>query len=390
MKYTYHLFLLALAVLLGACDIANNKIEPGTVFSKIYENNNFDQGFFVQDIKQNPDGTYLILGEYTSPDALLPLLYLMQIDAEGNFMWEHLSTEYANPVSEMMLINGEYHFVCMNATNPQTRLVRAAQEPSLVESFDQIEIPLAAALTNDGRVIVSGFNPLSRSTRVFLQGEGSAWVFDNFEDVDGIVNEHLTKQRKPLPFAVGSLPNGYFFNGFRNFNLSLNFLDNTGARTGTINGERYNAAVSAFLPLEGNRAAVARYNSAGLTSFNAAAVFNATTDISDPNSIIGNNLPELLPNARVVVKTAVLRQRPVVLYLSETRNGQLVLFIYDQQSGILISNRYLGANNSFEAGGMTLTQDGGLAIVGRVFIAGRFPRVCVFKLEKDDLERDIP
>jgi len=73
------------------------------------------------------------------------------------------------------------------------------------------------------------------------------------------------------------------------------------------------------------------------------------------------------------------------LYGSNTRSNQISLYGYDESTGEFLGSRYLGFSNPFEIAAITPTSDGGLAICGTTYVAGRFPRICLFKLANEEV-----
>ena len=45
--------------------------------------------------------------------------------------------------------------------------------------------------------------------------------------------------------------------------------------------------------------------------------------------------------------------------------------------------------NPFEIANLVQTSDGGLAVCGTTYLAGRFPRICIFKLSKNKLSENV-
>jgi len=78
-----------------------------------------------------------------------------------------------------------------------------------------------------------------------------------------------------------------------------------------------------------------------------------------------------------------------LIYASNTRSKQIALFIYDQTNGEFLGSRYLGFSNPFEIANLITTSDGGIAVCGTTYVAGRFPRICLFKIGKDEFSSSI-
>lgn len=181
----------------------------------------------------------------------------------------------------------------------------------------------------------------------------------------------------------------FYFNGFNNFKLTLTFVSpSDGEELGVLNGTRYESSVSQVLPLPNGKFAVSRFKEDGENVYSPLAEIMAT-GTATAKDLPGNQLPELSKYARVTIRRGTIGGTGITLYASDTKNGQIALFAYEEATGKLLGTKYLGAGNAFEMGGVAFTQDGGLAVAGRIFVAGRFPRVCVFKLSPSETEAII-
>ncbi len=78
-----------------------------------------------------------------------------------------------------------------------------------------------------------------------------------------------------------------------------------------------------------------------------------------------------------------------MIYASDTKSKQIGLFFYEEVSGRFMSSKYLGFTNPFEIGNLAVTSDEGLVVCGTTYLAGRFPRICIFKLSKDELATQL-
>jgi hypothetical protein len=386
--------ILFLAVLLPACDIKENTAEPLNAFVRIYESGQFETSIFPTDIRPTSDSGFVILGHTPSQNSSFHSVYLMKIAKDGSFQWEHVSDQYVNPVSELMPANGGWQFFCMDEKQFGTHLVQVGQTPQSVARIaaDSLKFPVAAGAVSGGYLLQVVDDEYKNTKLLRLNGSGGiSWTqnFEIFEEVEEKLVDHLTYQRRLFPFFVGETLNGNsYFNGFSNFTLSLNFVASGNGRvTGAvINGERYDAGISNAVAINGSQMAMARYNADGALVFVPRFAVNTNADaLQAAKDIVGNQLPELNPFARVLVRRATIGGKNVVLYGSDTKNGQIALFAYDEATGNLLGTRYLGASNGFEIGGFTLAQDGGMAVAGRTYVAGRFPRLVVFKLSPQDV-----
>jgi hypothetical protein len=391
--------LLFSSILLYACDISKNKeVKPEDTFVKIYENNQFERSFTPLDIKQTSDGGYLILGEYTgSTFSSYPAVYLMKIQADGRFEWEYLAQDsYVTPISELLpTSDGNYEFFCSLQTDSlKPARMSAQQNPEILTRY-----PLNRALyvnsLGDGNY---GFIAYPQRSQNVIIARGNAQGIQNSKSyynqdntfIEERLISHFNRTITPFPFVMGSRGgNNLFFTAFKLSNIAVMSDDITSSGTepqGIINGGRqYDAAVSAMVLLQGNTFAMARYNADGENVFIPRAEVQPNRPYTNTD-FRGNILPELSKSARVIIKRATIAQRNVLLYFTDTKNGQMVLFVYDEATGALIKTRYFGSSNTFKAGNFTLTTDGGLAIVGKTYVAGRFARICLFKLTAKEVE----
>lgn len=399
-KLSYLGFNILLAGLLAACDISGNKdVEPSEAFVKIYENSQFDNNFTALDIKQTADGGYLILGEYTgSAFSPFPAVYLMKVQADGRFEWEYKAAEnYVTPISELLPTpEGNYEFFC-SAQSDSLKPVRltAEQTPQELAKYNLIR-GLRANVLADGNYGFVAYPQNSQNT-IIATGNPTGGIIRQKEYynqdntfIEGQLIRHFQRTRTPFPILIGSRGSGndLFFTSFRLSTMTLMTDDLASTNPDPkviINGNGYDTAISALEPIVGNTFAMARYNADGENVFIPKAEIPTNGTFTN-TSFQGNILPELSKFARVIIRKATITEKNVTLYLSDTKNGQMVLFIYEQNSGNLIRTRYFGSSNTFQAGNFTFTADGGIAILGANFVAGRFARICLFKLSPKEVE----
>lgn len=399
-KNTYNLLFLLWGSLLFSCDLKDNEVVPEQAFVRIYESGEFGRDYVPMDVQPLSGGGYLILAGATATDSDFMALYLLKTDEQGKVKWEHMSERYVNPVSELMAsqdgaLPGAFTFVVMDKQQLEAHLIQvnpeAEGEPELVSKafFEGAGYPLAAGPVSGGYSLLHwNRNNKSNMQLSRIRGTEVMWTkkYDIYEDVEAMVMAHLTRQRLPLvPFRTGELPGGQlYFNGYNNFTIALTFVNgHNGEQTGVVNGTRYASAISQLEPLQNGKFAVSRYAESGENIYAPAADFSAG-GIASVKDLAGNQLPELTPFAKVKIRQEMAGSEPVTFYLSDTRNGQMVLFAYDA-GGILLGTKYLGSGNRFESGSMRITADGGMVIAGRAFVAGRFPRLCLFKLSPEEI-----
>ncbi|NJO03563.1 MAG: hypothetical protein HC880_19455 [Bacteroidia bacterium] len=394
----------SLALLLGAlcllvsCDIQeNNDAEPETLV-RIFDNDRFNQGFIPIDVKQTSDGGYLILGGSRVDSSDFMGVYVLRADAEGNFVSDRLLPQsFVNPLYNLIQVGQEYYFFCMNNSNLNTRLMRIDEAGQVNEVS---ELPFSYPLYASPDQGANGFILLQYDRDALetvvhrIDLTGNATSSQGFEigvgdfNVEIPIFNHLTRRGRQLPFLTGFTDNGtYFFNGFYNYTLSLvffNFGSNEDVEPGVVQGFRDERAISALVHLSGTSFALSRYSFG--SNFILPQVSLDPAGISSSKDLLGNPFPELVPDARILLKRVDVNGQPILLYASETRAKQIILLAYDAATGALLNTRRLGFSNPYEIGSFSATQDGGLVVVGTTFVAGRFPRICLFKLSPEDLQ----
>jgi hypothetical protein len=386
--------LLALAIITLLFIGCSNDSDPAAdkaSFTRIYDNNKYNASFFPIDIKQTPDGGYLILGGRRIDDSNFSGIYLMKVDEFGGLVSEQeVDENYVNPIGPLLESGGNYFFFCMTPVGLQTQLFQVDVEATLGNPVSVGgSYPAAAAMDGNNFVLLSYDNFNKNSVVSVVTPTGSITQSKSFsigagDAVEEPIINHFLRTGKQIPFLVGKAGSQYYFNGFYNYTLSLCFTNLAADDPqGIIQGQQDDGGLSQVMPLEGGKFALARFNF-GDNYLMPNATLN-TSGISSSSNLGGNPFPELVANARVKVLRATIGTKKVAIYGSDTRSKQIALFGYDESSGEFIGSKYLGFSNPFEIASMAPTSDGGLAICGTTYVAGRFPRICIFKLSKDQV-----
>ncbi|MBX2969366.1 MAG: hypothetical protein KF803_08335 [Cyclobacteriaceae bacterium] len=394
MKQLFYLFLGAM--LMVSCVEETNPEFDQKSFTKIYDNNLFTINYFPIDMVQTEDGGYLILGGRRLETPSFIGIYLMKADKDGNFVSDvEVDESFTNPVARLALINNTYRFFCMD---PLTYQVHLAQTDANLEAVNiepvngAFNYPCAAQADGNSFILLSYDDLDKQSVLTVLNANGNvtqsrAFTIGAGEDVDGPILRHFMRIGRQYPFEVGRIPGGlYYFNGFYNYTFSLVFTNlNQDGPNGVVNGNQEEGGLSAVQPLSATKFAVARF------SFDDNYLVPNTTlnptGISSSVNLGGNTLPELEPNARIKILRTSINNKNVLVYGSNTRSKQIGLYFYDEATGTFITSKYLGFSNPFEIAQVISTEDGGLAVCGTTYVAGRFPRICLIKLHPDDLSK---
>lgn len=385
-----YIFLFALLVVLG-CSNDSDPAADKASFTHIYDNNKFNATYYPIDIKQTPDGGYLILGGRRLENSNFAGIYLLKVDAFGGFVSEvEVDDELVAPIGPLMLNNNNYYFFCMTNVGLQTQLVRVDGDGLITDQFAVGNSYPAAAAADGNNFLLQSYNHVDkRSVVSVVSPTGSVSSSKEFsigagDAVEEPIINHFLQTSKKLPFLVGKVGNTYYFNGFYNYTLSLAFTNlSADEPQGIVQGQQDDGGISQAVPLDGGKFALARFNFGDNYFLPSATV--STSGISSSSDLGGNPLPELTPNASVKILRTTINARNVVLYASDTRSKQIALFGYDEATGTFIGSKYLGFSNPFEIASIATTDDGGLAVCGTTYVAGRFTRICLFKISQQEL-----
>ncbi|HEY8401145.1 MAG TPA: hypothetical protein VIK89_07785 [Cytophagaceae bacterium] len=388
-----------LALLLFSCDIKDNKEVKPETYVKIYNNENFSESYIPYDIQQTSDGGFIILGARRINTSPFFGVYLMKVDKEGQFVThQELSTDFVNPVKELIAIGNEFYFFCMNSLTLNSILM-SVNESGEVRTISESSViyPLAACKDNQQGLALLSYNRDDLKT-VFTRFTIAGDITDQRSydigfgdfDIEEPVIDHLTGTGKHLPFFCGSIDNNRFFiNGFYNYTLStliIDFSKDEKAMPAVLQGYRDERCLSSMTFISGNTFALSRY-AYGKNFISPVTAINTNGGaISSSNDIQGNIILELPDNAKMIARKLEINGRSCIVFGSETKSKQILLLFYDATSGQLIATKNLGYTNPYEMAGFTGTSDGGMAVTGTTYIAGRFARVCLFKLSAEDLK----
>ena len=382
------------------CAACSNDPDPAIEkanFVRIYDNNQFDASYRPLDVVQTADGGYLILGERDISEDNAPYYagaFILKVDEWGQVVSElEVTSDQVNPLAPLLKVGDKIYFFNMDPLTTQAQLSEVSPNGSLVSTtlVNGVFYPAAAAVDGNGFVVLGYDNATRESVISLVSTSGVASAQKGFsvgagDAAEEPIIEHYNRTGKVFPFQVGKTASGrYFFNGFYDYTFSLVFTDLAAdGPLGRVNGNQDKGGFSQLMPLEGNRYAAATF-SFGRNFLMPSVTLNesATDQVSNLEDAGGLSLLELTPNAIVKIYSVTINGTPVTLYASNTVSKQISLYAYDRTAGTLMGTHYLGFSNPFEVGAVTPTADGGLAICGTTYVAGRFPRAVLFKMSAD-------
>ncbi len=388
-------FVISMLVMFSCAEESDPRVDEET-FTKIYDNNLFGAAYTPIDMQQTPDGGYLIVGSRRLQNSNFAGIYLMKVDRKGNFEKEvEVDPAYVHPVADLMVYNGEYYFFCMEEITLQTNMVKldAALENVVFTPLEgYYSYPSAASFDNNTFILLN-YNHEDKLSVISLVGPtGGILASKGFDigiadgdDVEEPLINHFIGAGKKLPFSTGRVPGGsYYFNGFFNYTFSLVFTNlNADDPLGVVQGQQDDGGFSAVTPIASTKFAASRFNFGD--NYLLPNVVLPTNAVTSSVNYRGNTLPELVPNANVRIIRTIINATNTLVYGSDTKSKQIALLFYDEATGVLAGSHYLGFSNPFEVASLIQTEDEGLAVCGTTYLAGRFPRICLFKISKNDL-----
>lgn len=391
-----YIVILLIAGVLFCCSNESDPVADKASFTRIYDNDNFNASFYPIDIKQTADGGYLILGGRRITDSNFSGIYILKVDDLGGFVSElEVDATYVNPIGPLLEQNGTFYFFAMTAIGLQTQLFQLDAAGTLTDPIPVGNSYPAAAAPDGTNFILLSYDNLNKESVVsVVNTSGSVVQSQGFsigagDAVEEPIINHFLRIGSPLPFLVGKTSSGqYFFNGFYNYTLSLAFTNlGDDEPEGVVQGQQDDGGISQVVQLDGSKFALSRFNFGDNYILPGSSI--NTTGITSSADLGGNAFPELVANAPVKIIRLTVGSNKRVLYGSNTKSSQIGLFGYDETSGEFIGSRYLGFSNPFEIASLIPTQDGGLAICGTTYMAGRFPRICLFKLSAEEVSQSF-
>lgn len=392
------LLIFVLAGFAFSCTEESNPTFDTDNFTTIFDNNRFEASYFPIDIRETPDGGYLVLGGRKLNDSNFTGIYLLKADKNGKFVKEiEVDETSVNPIATLTALQGKYYFFCMDPVTQVAQIADVDAELAAVTITPVqggLTYPSAASFVDNSFVLLSYDNGNKESIVSLVSISGGIQASKGYsigtgEDIEEPIINHFIRTGRQYPFEAGKVSSGlYFFNGFYNYTFSLVFTDiSSDDPVGVVQGQQDDGGFSAVTSLGGNKFASSRFNFGD--NFILPNKDLSTSGNTSSTDLGGYSLPEMVENAKVKILRASVDNKNVLIYGTDTKSKQIGLLFYEETSGTFISSRYLGFSNPFEIANLIQTADGGLAVCGTTYLAGRFPRICIFKLSKDKLVENV-
>ncbi|MCF6352695.1 MAG: hypothetical protein L3J06_06775 [Cyclobacteriaceae bacterium] len=383
--YTFLLFFVL------SCDISKNDVLPTNTFTKIYDDDRFEQEYYPLDIIQTADEGFLILSELKNDQSLFTSVLVIKTDAIGSIISEtEMSSPNVMPVNGWQKVGESYYFVCMNENSTTAQLVAVSEDGTLSNPLPLAGITYPLAVTSDGTqlTILSYDNRNAQSVISVASTTGQisqqkGYTIGAGVDVEKPIIDHLTRNGDILPFRVGQTKEGlFYFNGFYNYTFSLVFTNFGDDPTGVCQGQLSQGGISEVASLGNNIFGIARFNFGDNYIAPLATIpTNATTSSTD---LEGNTFPEMENKSKV--KLLDVGTEGKWLYTTTTQANQVVLYGFNQTDGTILGTSYLGNGNPYTMASVITTLDGGIAVLAQTSLEGRFRRIAIFKRDKAFLD----
>jgi len=391
MKNSLLSFISVIAMLAFSCN--NEELTPQQQsFLKIYDDANYDASYHPVGLHLNEDN-YYILSERSLATSDFAGINLVVTDSIGNFIVEQpLDESLVAPTKSLLKVGTSLYFFCMdrNSLRPYLTVISPEGELNTIPLNTTASYPLAANVTANNNLLLLSYDPdglnsilteISREGQVLQQVSYSIGPGSDVQDA--IVN-HFTKRSARIPFFCGQTAgNRYYFNGFYNYTLSMVFTNFGEDPTGVLQGQGTDAGLKAAYSTASADFAIVGYQFSD--HFMSAKASLPINEINSSVNLFDRNIPEIAEKAigRIIPYNGVNRE--LIIIASETEGRQVVLYFYDVNSGQLEATYYLGTLNPFTLSSIVELEDGGIAIAGTTFLAGRFERIYLQKITKEQL-----
>jgi hypothetical protein len=400
LKTNFVLPIALISIMLSGCDIKKNTAAPDGVYTTIYNDNDMNSSYYPIGIAQENNGQLLMVAGLANDTSKYTWTgtYIMEAANDGKFLWENsITSGFVNPVPNLISNGGNTYFICMDEITLQAHLMMinaGSKNATVAKTFDDIIYPLYTYQTSDGGLLIVSYDRTTRSTQVTRTDASfnEVWHknFNVMEDAEAKVISHLSKLGQQFPFFAGEIKTGntvnqYYVNSFYNYSFSLLFLDaGTGNQTGVVNGYRYDGAISAAMHLDNKRFSISRYTFGD--NYILPQVELNTSEVATTNDLAGTKFPELNANAKVLIKEKDAGDAKRIVFITSTKVGQLSMYQFDTDSSKVLKSNYYGHSNPIEIASAINSSDGGMLLLCRIIVAGRFPRMALYKVSAGEFQ----
>ena len=392
--YSYLFLLLLLPGFFTMCS-KKTEMEPDENWVRIYDHSDYNRLFNPLDVKEIADQNFLVLASSKPDTTVWPVPFLLSTGRDGDISWSVYNENYISPVPDIIQTDGGYYFFCMdNALGTHVLKINTdGSSPELYKSFANITYPLYASKTADGKILLTSYNRVNRSTVLTCFDKGFSIIWSNeypgIENYEEKVRLHLTRQDSNFPFFTGEVKSeasGYYFvNGFYNFVFSLLFVSPlNGELSGVVNGIPYSAAASSLIQRSNSGYILTRFDE-NQNYINPEPSISFVS-VSNITAMGGTSWPEINRNAIVKSIKTNINGNEIIVVSTVTRSNQVLILFFDPETGVMNTSRYFGSTYPVSLASVIPTEEGGLAVLTQTYVAGRFSRIQLFKISPEKLE----
>jgi len=391
---TWHLSLVTFVTLLtfSSCEIDQKEILPEDGFTKIYNHPEETLSYYPESVVELSGGGYLFLTAVKDEEAETeyPTSSLTRTSVSGEVEWT-MSYDWLAPSSKLIQTGNSVGFVAMNRQF-EAHVILVDPASGNVSSQHDLEMtmPLYAYADSRGDLVVLGYDFVTRSSWISrYNGDFTlqrSTLLPVNTDLEYLIQRHLNKTGQDFHFFIGEYSNdsgtGYYVNCFYNYTLRSVFLDISSLNaTGDVYSFQIEEGISSLIQNSGSLF--------GLTSYyegNNYILSEAELDVSASQNI--RDLPadplyELTYKASVVAGKITAGNSEYTLFTSQTNTNSLVLYQYLTEADSLVSTHYHNFDQRVIVNDVIQTADQGVAILGGIYILGKYPRPLLIKMPVD-------
>jgi hypothetical protein len=155
--------------------------------------------------------------------------------------------------------------------------------------------------------------------------------------------------------------------------------------TGNVAGYKTERYVTALQSVAAGKFAVTLTATAEDKNYISANTAINIRNQSVVSNIESNYIPEMSLGIPLTFRKITTNGTQTTLCGFTTKTKQVALYSYNYETGSLKGKYILGYTNPYELCSLNETEDGGLVVLSKTQVAGRFPRIAIIKLSKEEV-----